>query len=279
MSKIPGWSNTGKDTWKSDYNNTKLKIKQIRCQKGNKPGRYNVRIRGQSNIDKRFTGKDKARNYAIGWMREHSKRASKQDNLSKEERMNLVKKLTQKGLMVGKSVPKDIKESDIRKIEKSSAPPMYVNGNLLRLIRSGRKGNANMKKIKVTSSVPKFTGVDKKVYSLKKGRTQEVPEDNAEILVNRGNAEYVEDSNKVKNQPKSTSSSSSSNSPSSSSNSTEYNQTDKAVKRVLSDGESHSRKEIYSKVDSSKSDVDDSLEKLSSYGELYQPAKDKYNRI
>jgi len=47
--------------------------------------------------------------------------------------------------------------------------------------------------VKIVSSVPEFMGTDLESYGpFEEGEKAEIPEDNAEILVNRGNAEVVE---------------------------------------------------------------------------------------
>ncbi|MFB6182883.1 MAG: hypothetical protein ABEI78_02355 [Candidatus Nanohaloarchaea archaeon] len=51
--------------------------------------------------------------------------------------------------------------------------------------------------IKITSEVPEFMGTDLETYGpFNEGDKARLPEENAEILVNRGNAERIE---KVKN--------------------------------------------------------------------------------
>ena len=48
--------------------------------------------------------------------------------------------------------------------------------------------------VRITSKVPEFKGTDLSDYGpFSEGEVVEVPEDNAEILVNRGNAEQVEE--------------------------------------------------------------------------------------
>lgn len=54
-------------------------------------------------------------------------------------------------------------------------------------------GDEGYEAIKVTSHVPEFMGTDLETYGpLEEGQEVEVPEENAEILVNRGSAEKIE---------------------------------------------------------------------------------------
>jgi len=48
--------------------------------------------------------------------------------------------------------------------------------------------------VKILKKVPEFRGTDLDVHGpFEEGEEVEVPKDNAEILVNRGNAEYLND--------------------------------------------------------------------------------------
>ena len=48
--------------------------------------------------------------------------------------------------------------------------------------------------VKIISDVPEFMGTDLESYGpFEEGEEVQIPEDNAEILVNRGNAEEIED--------------------------------------------------------------------------------------
>ncbi|MFB1064930.1 hypothetical protein [Natrinema sp. H-ect4] len=48
--------------------------------------------------------------------------------------------------------------------------------------------------VKILNETPEFRGTDLDVYGpFEEGDEVEVPKDNAEILVNRGNAEYLND--------------------------------------------------------------------------------------
>ncbi|MFB6245052.1 MAG: hypothetical protein ABEJ03_01765 [Candidatus Nanohaloarchaea archaeon] len=58
---------------------------------------------------------------------------------------------------------------------------------------SGESPEEGYEIIEITSDVPEFMGTDLESYGpLEEGETVEVPEENADILVNRGNAELVE---------------------------------------------------------------------------------------
>lgn len=57
----------------------------------------------------------------------------------------------------------------------------------------GERGQDDKTKVKIKSQVPEFMGTDLESYGpFEKGEEPRIPEDNAEILVNRGNAEMIE---------------------------------------------------------------------------------------
>ncbi len=57
---------------------------------------------------------------------------------------------------------------------------------------SGKEAENGYEIVEITSEVPEFMGTDLEAYGpYEEGEEAEIPEDNAEILVNRGNAEKV----------------------------------------------------------------------------------------
>jgi DNA replication initiation complex subunit (GINS family) len=57
---------------------------------------------------------------------------------------------------------------------------------------SGKEAEDGYEIVEITSEVPEFMGTDLEAYGpFEEGEEAEIPEDNAEILVNRGNAEKV----------------------------------------------------------------------------------------
>jgi DNA replication initiation complex subunit (GINS family) len=58
--------------------------------------------------------------------------------------------------------------------------------------KGGRVEEESIKKIKILKNLPKFVGVDLKVYGpFKEGESTELPEKEAQLLVRRGIAEYA----------------------------------------------------------------------------------------
>lgn len=54
------------------------------------------------------------------------------------------------------------------------------------------------RRVEITSDVPEFIGTDLEVYGpFDEGDEARVPEGNAEIMVNRGNAEYLDEGDEL----------------------------------------------------------------------------------
>ena len=85
----------------------------------------------------------------------------------------------------------DVKETEdvIEDTEESSE----VKDNDEKDNESGKDVEDGYNIVKITSSVPEFMGTDLEAYGpFDEGDEVEIPEDNAEILVNRGNAEVMD---------------------------------------------------------------------------------------
>jgi hypothetical protein len=120
--------------------------------------------------------------------------------------MQAVKKLTRKGVIVEKDAVDEIRPGDVERIESLDVTPMYLSASMLRKLRdqkgdiSGSKtvdietGDLEYANVEIISDVPEFMGMDGDVYGGYDGGEQiTLPDDNAEILVNRGLAERVEE--------------------------------------------------------------------------------------
>lgn len=108
--------------------------------------------------------------------------------------MEAVKELTREGLMVSKDAVDTLERGDVKRIKMMSPPPMYVDKGFVEGLREDDLPERDYSRIKIIKDVPDFTGLDGKVYTvLDEGSEGELPAGNAEILVNRGNAEMIEE--------------------------------------------------------------------------------------
>jgi len=117
------------------------------------------------------------------------------DENEEDEGMNeeAVKKLTSKGVMVGKDASEIITDDDVEMIMDIEALPMYVDENVLREIK-GEDVSVEYDDVEITGEVPEFYAIDGDIYGNYDGEERvTLPDDNAEILVNRGLAERVEE--------------------------------------------------------------------------------------
>lgn len=127
-----------------------------------------------------------------------------------------VKELTKEGAIVGKEASEIINRRDVDIIRNLDTTPMYISEEMVRNLRNNYEGeeidseldpsgfegfDGDYQKIEVIGDVPEFMGVDGEVYGeFSEGDTVELPWENAEILINRGVAEEVEDDSGVKNE-------------------------------------------------------------------------------
>jgi hypothetical protein len=120
-----------------------------------------------------------------------------------------VKQLTKEGAIVGRDASEIIGKRDVRIIENLDTTPMYISEEMIRNLRKTHEGDdisgelspssfddfdGDYQKVEIIGDVPEFMGVDGEVYEgFSKGDRVELPVANAEILVNRGIAEKVEE--------------------------------------------------------------------------------------
>jgi hypothetical protein len=122
------------------------------------------------------------------------------------DNMQAVKKLTRQGVIVERDAVDEIKPGDVEIIESLETTPMFLSATMLRKLRdqkgdiSGSKtvdietGDLEYANVEIIGDVPEFMGMDGDVYGGYDGGEQvTLPDANAEILVNRGLAERVED--------------------------------------------------------------------------------------
>lgn len=101
-----------------------------------------------------------------------------------------VKALTRMGCIVEKEAAEELEDQDIDLIEGLDTPPMYLTVKMLENLRTSDViEGLEYVEVKFLNSVPEFIGTDIETYGpFNEGDTVELPEDNAEILINRGNA-------------------------------------------------------------------------------------------
>lgn len=76
--------------------------------------------------------------------------------------------------------------------EKQDEPEKEDTEEVENTEESGKEAEDGYEIVEITSEVPEFMGTDLEAYGpFEEGEEAEIPEDNAEILVNRGNAEKV----------------------------------------------------------------------------------------
>lgn len=107
-----------------------------------------------------------------------------------------VSELTSMGIMVSKKGGKLLNEDIVKQIKDLESPPMYVNPDVVSFVKHGiRSNDIKYDNIRMTGSIPRFLGTDGEYYgAFDGGETLTLPESNAEILVNRGNAKYINES-------------------------------------------------------------------------------------
>lgn len=185
-----------------------------------------------------------------------------------------VKKLTKQGAMVQRDAAEIMTEEDVARITALETTPMYVSEAMIKSLRS--KGslyqNPDYRKVKVVSPIPSFMGTDLEEYEAsEEGEIKSFPEDNAEILVNRGNAEYVNDKSSSSGSGSTASSNSSSSSSSQASDSSEFSseRLDKVRKTIyeLDEGEGAD----YSKLLGSSNITEEEIDYLKKIGDVYEP--------
>jgi hypothetical protein len=116
------------------------------------------------------------------------------EELSDEERKEIVKELTKEGAIVGKDASEIITREDVDIIKSLDTAPMYVSEEMLYRLRGRHSPESveNYRTVQAETTIPSFTGVDGESYPPSEpGDKLELPEDNAEILVNRGTAKYI----------------------------------------------------------------------------------------
>lgn len=118
--------------------------------------------------------------------------SSEKEELTEEQRKELVKELTREGIIVEKEASEQLEKSDIELIHDLEAIPMYLNTELLENIREDKTSETRMEDVRFKDSTPQFTGVDNKVYGPFRGNDKvKIPWENAEILKNRGKIEIL----------------------------------------------------------------------------------------
>ena len=125
-----------------------------------------------------------------------SETGMKLEGADTEKNTEAVKELTRQGTMIDKEAGKILTMDDVKVIKSLEKPPMYLNKNMLRGLRKGKHYLKEAEKVnlRAKSDIPSFMGVDMEGYpATEEGETLEIPEDNAEILINRGSAGEIED--------------------------------------------------------------------------------------
>jgi hypothetical protein len=106
----------------------------------------------------------------------------------------LINQLTRKGCIIGKEAAKELNDQDMKRIESLDSVPMYLSLDMLENLRETTEPEETQHtSIEFVTECPAFVAVDLEEYgAFEEGDTAELPEDNAEILINRGMAEVGE---------------------------------------------------------------------------------------
>ena len=106
----------------------------------------------------------------------------------------LVRQLTRKGCIIAKEAAEELNDQDMKRIESLDSMPMYLSLDMLENLRETTEPEETQyTKIEFVSECPVFVGIDLEEYgAFEEGDTAELPEDNAEIMVNRAMAEVME---------------------------------------------------------------------------------------
>jgi hypothetical protein len=106
----------------------------------------------------------------------------------------LVRQLTRKGCIIAKEAAEELEDSDVERIESLDSVPMYLSLDMLENLRETTEPEETQyTRIEFVSECPTFVGVDLEEYgAFEEGDKAELPEDNADIMVNRGMAEVAE---------------------------------------------------------------------------------------
>ena len=106
----------------------------------------------------------------------------------------LIKQLTRKSCIIGKEAAEELNDQDMKRIESLDSMPMYLSLDMLENLRETTEPEETQyTKIEFVAECPAFVGVDLEEYgAFEEGDKAELPEDNAEILINRGLAERVD---------------------------------------------------------------------------------------
>ena len=209
----------------------------------------------------------------------------KEEKESGSEEMNeeAVKRLTRQGAMVERDAAYILTMEDVEMIEGLETTPMYVSDEMVYRLREkedyGRSREVEdpeMVEVMVINDTPKFKGVDGKDYpATVEGDILEVPEENAEILVNRGNAEYLEDPEKEGEEMNDSSDQSQSG--------VEYDQNDEMeglkmlILSEMPEEGSIRKDELREEVD--EDGFDEALERLKSEGSIFEPKQYHVQKI
>lgn len=215
-----------------------------------------------------FKSTDKVVRITVDGEEVYNDKEDQEEGMDKE----LVKELFSNGIIVTQEASENLTKNHVMGIKMMSYPPMIVNQLLLDRLDKKPTAEPEYRRVKMVTEFPAFTTVNlNRRPESEPGDEVRMPETNAEILVNRGNAEYV-DNNSLSSGSSSSSSNNSSNSSSSQgSDSSEFSseRLDEVRKTIykLDEGKGADYKDV---LDEASEEEIDYLKKI---GDLYEPTQ------